>query len=436
MGKVLLEARGVSKRFCRRPEFALRYAAQDMRREMCGRPPRNDLRPGEFWALADVDLHLESGEVLGVIGHNGAGKSTLINLAAGLLLPTQGTMKLYTNRVALMDHQGGLNMIQTGTENIADQLTLHGCPASRMESEIQSVCEFAELGEFIHAPVGTYSLGMRLRLAFSIYTRMQPDLFIVDEALNGGDLRFRRKFQQFIRGYIDGGGSILLCSHDLFIIQTLCRRCLLLDGGRVVKSGDVVEVVHSYHEIMRESARSNGLKANATRDCSDDSRPAAAKDIKCAGKADLEWVFDDCQKLTVEAILVRSPGGGPVRPGGAVEIEIKCVAAEDLTDVCCAVEIGNGDFFPITTLTGGYPVDSMTIRAGSSSLLCGVECFTLAPGQYDVRVVISDVRTGAILTMSGYEDQPATFEVVAERNATANILQYRRNLIHLTAAWR
>ena len=436
MAKVLLEARGVSKRFCRRPEFALRYAAQDMWREMTRRPALNELRPGEFWALSAVDLHLESGEVLGVIGHNGAGKSTLINLAAGLLLPTEGKIELYTDRVALMDDQGGLNMIESGTENIADQLTLHGCASSRMDAEIRAVCDFAELGEFIHAPVGTYSLGMRLRLAFSIYTRMQPDLFIVDEALGGGDLRFRQKFQKYLRQYVDGGGSILLCSHELFVIQTLCRRCILLDQGRVVKSGDVVEVVHAYHEMMRDAERSAGSKANGGLKYPDRLNAAAAEGFTTSGQADLGWVFDECQRLTVESIDIRAPDGGPMRPGAAVEIEIKCVATEDVPDVCCAVEIGNGDFFPITTLTGGYPVNSMTIRAGRSSLLCSVDRFSLAPGVYDLRAAISDSRTGVLLAWRGYEDPPLQFRVVSALDATANMLQYRRNLIYLTAAWR
>jgi hypothetical protein len=123
-------------------------------------------------------------------------------------------------------------------------------------------------------------------------------------------------------------------------------------------------------------------------------------------------------------------------PGGAIEIEIKCVATEELADVGCAVEIGNGVVFPITTLTRGYPPDSFTIRSGRSSLVCNIDCFSLAPGLYDLRLVISDVRTGAILAQRGYEEPPLRFEIVSALDATTNILQYRRNLIYLTAAWR
>ena len=260
MSTHILEVENVSKRFCKQPEKALRYATSDMFRELTGRAPDPErLRQGEFWALKNVSFTLEKGEVMGVIGHNGAGKSTLINLVAGLMRPTTGSIKLFTTRVALMDSSGGLNMVETGRENISTQLALHGCPEHDIARQSEAVIAFAELGSFIDAPVGTFSLGMKLRLAFSIYTCLKPDLFIVDEALSGGDIRFRRKFQNYLKGYLDDGGSILFCSHELFFVQSLCKNCLLLDTGNLLASGQTMGVLKTYQAMMQDSTASKLL---------------------------------------------------------------------------------------------------------------------------------------------------------------------------------
>ena len=224
-----------------------------------GNPPSSLIREDEFWAIRDVSFSVHRGEVLGVIGHNGAGKSTLINLIAGLIRPTTGRISLHVNRVALMDHGGGLNSSLSGRENLRNQLSLHGCPSVMIPTKEEAIIEFAEIGAFIDAPVGTYSLGMRQRLAFSIFTQLDPDLFIVDEALNGGDLRFRQKFALFLKEYVGRGGSILLCSHELHAIQMLCPRSILLDHGKLISCGNTTEVIDEYHRMQSPPAGNEPL---------------------------------------------------------------------------------------------------------------------------------------------------------------------------------
>jgi lipopolysaccharide transport system ATP-binding protein len=458
MSEILLETIGLSKRFCRRPEYALRYALADMWREIRGLPQQEELRPGEFWALRNVDLRMEKGEVLGVVGHNGAGKSTLINLVAGLIRPTQGCVRLYTNRVALMDNQGGLNMVETGRENIATQLALHGCPDERIQEEARAVIAFAELGEFIDAAVGTYSLGMRLRLAFSIYTRLKPDLFIVDEAISGGDIRFRHRFQNYIRSYIDDGGSILFCSHELPLVQMLCKRSVLLDHGCMRMCGDTLDVIQTYQTMLIPT--------------SDEAQPLPdeAEEQAFAGEADvmsqaLMLVTDHTHEdrpdhkngehgegetnafpqppsrvgeegmPIIESVSIRPLDGDALQPGGAAELEIVCQVSRPFREIGWSTEIGRGDLFPIATLIGGLGKHKYCLTPGRNCFHGRIDHLPLAPGVYEMRIAISDLTTGANLALHGYENRPVSFQIVHRPDRLLNLMVYRNNVVYINVDW-
>ena len=252
MTRTLLELKGVSKRYCLRPERRLRDATADTLRELCGLPARQGLRAGEFWALAGVDLRVGEGEVVGVIGHNGAGKSTLMNLVSGIVLPTAGSIALHTRAVCRIDQAGSLSLVETGRENIRTQLAMHGVPAAETVAETEAIASFADLHRHLDSPVGTYSAGMRGRLGFAIYARLHPDLFLVDEGIGGGDQRFRERFRGFIEDYVADGGAMLFCMHDTNLIQTLCDRVLVLDGGRPVLTGTPREGIDAYNRLAAE----------------------------------------------------------------------------------------------------------------------------------------------------------------------------------------
>ena len=251
MSAALLDIERLSKRYCRDPKRAAAYAMLDVWGDLRGSKERDALRPGEFWAVRDVNVQVAAGEVVGLIGHNGAGKSTLINLAAGVLRPTVGKITLRTPRVVLMDYQSGLSLVLSGRENIGNLLSLHGMSEPEIAEVLGRVVAYSELGDFVDAPVGTYSLGMKVRLAFAIYSQLKPDLILVDEALSGGDIRFRNKFQRFLATHVAAGGSILLASHDLFTVQNLCHRCVLMDHGVVHTVGGPQED----HSCLYEAGR-------------------------------------------------------------------------------------------------------------------------------------------------------------------------------------
>ena len=300
------------------------------------------------------------------------------------------------------------------------QLALHGVPSDAIADELSAIEAFAEIGDFIDAPTGTYSLGMRLRLAFSIYTRLKPDLFIIDEALGGGDLRFRNKFRAFLRSYVDGGGAILLCSHEMVAIQAFCHRCILLNKGRVIMSGPPVMMIDSYHELSRERARETAEKRAAGIAASDGDPARASDPALCV----------------IESVGLDADETGDVRPGAPVVIEVVLAVSEEIDGAACGIEIGCGENPAIATLTVGYPDTPLTLRPPRMTLRCRIERLPLAPGNYDLRVYVSRPRANVAVAMNGYEDAATQFAVVAELTAVSNLARSRQNIVHIETDWR
>ncbi|BDI31149.1 ABC transporter ATP-binding protein [Capsulimonas corticalis] len=414
MNDILLEIDHLSKRYCRDPRRAAAYAMRDIWSDICGRAPGDALRPGEFWAVRDVNMQVARGEVVGLIGHNGAGKSTLINLVSGVLRPTLGSISLYTDLVVTMDHQSGLSPVQTGRENIGSQLSLHGMSALDIDAAIEAVVGYSELGEFADAPVGSYSLGMRARLAFAIYSQLKPDLFIVDEALSGGDLRFRNKFARFLKNHIDAGGSILMASHDIYTIQSMCDRCVVMDRGEAIISGTTPEALHAYTALAHERDRKS-LEDKASAPTTDDR---------------------SCDELVrIESIEVIGADGDRIYPGDPVEIRIVCDSSETTEAVLCSVEIGSRGIFPVATHIGGFADSGYRMTPGRNEFLCRIDPFPLASGIYHLCVSVVTRDSGIVLGWKGYQDAGVIFEVHGHSDPQGNLMAYRNGIVHLSANW-
>ncbi len=210
----------LSKRFCRNPRKAVRYTLEDILADFNPFQRQSvELRADEFWALRNLNFELGRGEALGLVGLNGAGKSTLANLLAGIYKPTLGQVRWNTDRVVTLDRNSGLSPTQTGKENILTRLAMHGFSQAERQRGLNEIVSFSGLKNFIDSPLGTYSAGMRLRLAFSIYTLLRPDVFIIDEALGAGDLKFQEKFNLFLQDHLQRNGSLILVSHHPYVLQ-------------------------------------------------------------------------------------------------------------------------------------------------------------------------------------------------------------------------
>lgn len=247
-GKVLVNVEGVSKKFCRDLKRSLWYGVQDIAGEFLGRNSRSPhLRPKEFWALRDISFELKRGESLGLMGSNGAGKSTLLKLLNGLIKPDEGRITVHGRMGALIELGAGFNPILTGRENIYVNAAVLGISKQRVNRVIDSIIDFAELDEFIDAPVQSYSSGMRVRLGFAVAAQMKPDILVVDEVLAVGDSYFRRKCIDYMQElFRSGDTAVILVSHNLRNIEQVCDRAIYLERGRVVAQGQTDQTISSY----------------------------------------------------------------------------------------------------------------------------------------------------------------------------------------------
>jgi len=218
-------------------------------------------RHSDFWALRDVELELNRGECLGIVGRNGAGKSTLLRLLSGTLRPTTGGFEISGQVFSLLELGTGFNAELTGRANVQQTAQLLGLPADYASQHMGQIEKFADLGEFFDRPVRIYSSGMSVRLAFSMFASFEPEVLIVDEALAVGDASFQRKCYRRMEEMIDSGEhSVIIAAHDTGAITKFCDKAIWLDGGEVRLAGNPQEVVQAYLKELLVSA-ANGTPA-------------------------------------------------------------------------------------------------------------------------------------------------------------------------------
>ncbi|MEI7555587.1 ABC transporter ATP-binding protein [Candidatus Chlorohelix sp.] len=207
---------------------------------------RGRTKPEEYWALQGIDLTVKKGSTLGIIGNNGAGKSTLLRMLCGLGQPTKGTIKRRGNLACLLELGAGFSPEFTGRENVMTTLLLSGLTRSDAMKRLPEIVEFSEISDFIDTAVRTYSSGMWLRLAFSAAICTNPELIVVDEVLAVGDLRFKKKCLDRMLKMKEAGKTIILVSHSMDQIETICDQVLWLENGRIREYGSTAEVVQNY----------------------------------------------------------------------------------------------------------------------------------------------------------------------------------------------
>jgi ABC-2 type transport system ATP-binding protein len=215
-----------------------------------GRVPYDD-----FWALRDVDLEIEEGSTVGLIGANGSGKSTLLKLIAGILRPSSGTVRVRGRVAALLELGAGFQADLTGRENIFLNGSLLGMSQRELERRFDEIVAFAELEEFIDTQVKFYSSGMYVRLGFAIAVNVEPDILLIDEVLAVGDEAFQRKCLERIRTFQREGRTMVLVTHAVESVRQICDAAAVLDRGQLVAHGTPGEAIRSYREHLLDHAR-------------------------------------------------------------------------------------------------------------------------------------------------------------------------------------
>jgi ABC-2 type transport system ATP-binding protein/lipopolysaccharide transport system ATP-binding protein len=230
-----------------------------------GRPEMLD----EFWALREVSFEVPAGSTFGLVGHNGSGKSTLLKLMAGIIRPTTGSVATVGRMSALLEVGAGFHPELTGRENVYLNGSILGLSRKQIDASIDGIIDFAGIGEFIDVPVKVYSSGMYVRLGFSIAVTVDPEVLLVDEIVAVGDEEFQRKCFDHLHELHRKGTTIVIVSHSLGIIESLCDRAIWLDHGVLQKEGTARDIVHGYlesvndNEAAAEAAKATLIAASA-----------------------------------------------------------------------------------------------------------------------------------------------------------------------------
>lgn len=204
----------------------------------------------EHYALHDVNFDINEGECVGIIGTNGSGKSTILKIITGVLTPTQGEVKVDGRISALLELGAGFNMEYSGLENVYLNGTMIGFSKEEIDARLDSILEFADIGDFIHQPVKTYSSGMFVRLAFAVAINIDPEILVVDEALSVGDVFFQSKCYHKFEEFKKQGKTILFVSHDLSSVSKYCDRVILLNKGVKLDEGSPKQMVDLYKQLL------------------------------------------------------------------------------------------------------------------------------------------------------------------------------------------
>ena len=373
-------------------------------------------RHSEFWALKDISFQLKRGECLGIIGPNGAGKTTLLKILSRALYPTQGNFQVKGRAVSLLELGTGFNMELSGIENIFNSSRLLGFSEKYVKTRLGAIVDFAELGDFIEHPVKIYSSGMFVRLAFSLFASLEPDVYIIDEALAVGDSSFQKKCMDRIREMRQNGVTILFVSHDLWRVEALCTRAIYLDQG-LIKCCDLPEIVikHYLEDVEETSAgdaeRRSGQSSVPSKDGAREEGPQAlVSQFEMYTESPLKvrrlWIYDRDQKIRND-FQAEEP----------FEVVLEYDCREAIKQPIFRVVFALPDERRVAVV-GWHPGENQTLEPGVGLIRWRIQGGTLYPRKYFLHTsiatwegVVYDGHFGVCRLQINIEDRGPVFRV-------------------------
>lgn len=286
----------------------------------------------DYYALNNINFEIFRGETVGIIGRNGAGKSTLLKIITGVLTPSSGTVHVNGRIASLLELGAGFNPEMTGLENIFFSGTIMGFSHNEMAKKLEAILSFADIGEFIHQPVKTYSSGMYVRLAFAINVAVEPEILIVDEALAVGDALFQKRCYQHIEKLVANGTTLLFVSHEQESIRTLTNRAILLNHGKIEMIGTSAEVILEYRRQLYEEEKEYYQNTLQT---------AIQKKEKVTKSRSEKMSFGDKQVEIIETIVCDESFNqiSQVKENEKIYILVKCKALSNIQHLNIGIRI-------------------------------------------------------------------------------------------------
>lgn len=292
----------------------------------------------EHYALHDVTFDINEGECVGIIGTNGSGKSTILKIITGVLTPTEGEVKVDGRISALLELGAGFNMEYSGLENVYLNGTMIGFSKEEIDARLDDILEFADIGDFIHQPVKTYSSGMFVRLAFAVAINIDPEILVVDEALSVGDVFFQAKCYHKFEEFKKQGKTILFVSHDLSSVSKYCDRVILLNKGVKLDEGSPKQMVDLYKQLL---VGQNPVKQNGTD--SGENTPKTEKDHGSfqANPNLLEYGNRMAEIIDFEVLDDKGMLSNTIEKGTSFKIRLKARFNEDIQEPILAYTFKN-----------------------------------------------------------------------------------------------
>lgn len=361
--ELAISVRGVGKAYViRHDQYAATTLAEAITRRL--RHPFARLQREQFWALKDVSLDIRCGEVVGLIGSNGAGKSTLLKILSRITEMTEGEVDLYGRVGSLLEVGTGFHQELTGRENIFLNGAILGMTRPEIRRQFDAIVDFAGVERFLDTPVKRYSSGMYVRLAFAVAAHLRSEILIIDEVLAVGDQEFQRKCLGKMRDVATDGRTVLLVSHNMTAIRSLCSSAALLQAGRLAGSGDVEDVVTQY---------SRGDKSALVGDLRNRMDRYGGGEIRC------------------ESLAIKNLGGeliSTVRPFEPFQVVVAYQAKTEIRDVAISIDVELIDGTRLATLFSAFRNETFNVSRGSGAFVCHVAGLPLRPDTYSLNVFI------------------------------------------------
>jgi lipopolysaccharide transport system ATP-binding protein len=327
----------------------------------------------EFWAVKDVSFQIKPGEVVGIMGPNGAGKSTILKLLSRIIVPNKGAMNIRGRLSALIEITAGFHPELTGRENVYLNGTILGMSKKEISKKFDQIVQFSGITEFIDTPVKRYSSGMYSRLGFSVASHLDPDILLVDEVLSVGDMAFQAQCGRKMRELLKSGTTIILVSHQLSLIYSLCKRVILLKNGQMVKDGSVDAVIPLYQNIVLEKEE-------------EDFREGLAKDTRKVRLDQKTLISIDGVKITNS----RQEHKDCFTTGEPIILTLRYNSGEHIDSPIFFIEIVRSD--GVTCCASNSQESGLTLKTvkGQGALKIDLSRMNLAAGVYMARLSIWD----------------------------------------------
>jgi ABC-type polysaccharide/polyol phosphate transport system ATPase subunit len=347
----------------------------------------------DFYALNKVTFEVGKGEIVGIVGRNGSGKSTILKILTGVLTPTEGRVELDGKVSALLELGAGFNMEYTGMKNIYLNATMMHVSREEIEKKIPDILAFADIGDYIHQPVKTYSSGMFVRLAFAVAINVDPDILIVDEALAVGDTRFQLKCMDKFIEFMEAGKTILFVSHDVNSIKRFCNRAIWLNQGELIMDGNTDEVTDRYLDFLKSELPIADYLAQygKLRECSDDevNSDESHMDVSTEG-------IDIVEIRELHIINNAGREEDNIIHGEKVSLKVSYVVEDEtIENPVLGVAIRRIDNEYICGLNTKLDNVRIPWRKGYNEITLTYDCFNLIGGEYYFDVGIFD-QTGIV----------------------------------------